>query len=171
MPENNTHRIITTELIQLYDTVSEKIGKEGAAALASYLSKFTDERVKANIDNLVTKTEFHKEIAEIRMDIAELRSELKQDVTELHTEITELRSELKQDIAELRSEFKQDIAELRSEYKQDIAELRTEIVALRADLQNEMKDGFAKMNRIFIQWLIGFFTSLVILILTLYFNR
>ncbi|AVM55918.1 coiled-coil domain-containing protein [Capnocytophaga sp. oral taxon 864] len=162
---------MTTELIQLYDTVSEKIGKEGAAALASYLSKFTDERVKANIDNLVTKTEFHKEIAEIRMDIAELRSELKQDVAELHTEITELRSELKQDIAELRSEFKQDIAELRSEYKQDIAELRTEIVALRADLQNEMKDGFAKMNRIFIQWLIGFFTSLVILILTLYFNR
>jgi hypothetical protein len=151
---------MTTELIQLYDTVSEKIGKEGAAALASYLSKFTDERVKANIDNLVTKTEFHKEIAEIRMDIAELRSELKQDVAELHTEITELRSELKQ-----------DIAELRSEYKQDIAELRTEIVALRADLQNEMKDGFAKMNRIFIQWLIGFFTSLVILILTLYFNR
>ena len=140
---------MTTELIQLYDTVSEKIGKEGAAALASYLSKFTDERVKANIDNLVTKTEFHKEIAEIRMDIAELRSELKQDVAELHTEITELRSEL----------------------KQDIAELRTEIVALRADLQNEMKDGFAKMNRIFIQWLIGFFTSLVILILTLYFNR
>ena len=133
---------MTTELIQLYDTVSEKIGKEGAAALASYLSKFTDERVKANIDNLVTKTEFHKEIAEIRMDIAELRSELKQD-----------------------------IAELRSENKQDIAELRTEIVALRADLQNEMKDGFAKMNRIFIQWLIGFFTSLVILILTLYFNR
>ena len=144
---------MTTELIQLYDTVSEKIGKEGAAALASYLSKFTDERVKANIDNLVTKTEFHKEIAEIRMDIAELRSELKQD------------------IAELRSELKQDIAELRSEYKQDIAQLRTEIVALRADLQNEMKDGFAKMNRIFIQWLIGFFTSLVILILTLYFNR
>lgn len=162
---------MTTELIQLYDTVSEKIGKEGAAALASYLSKFTDERVKANIDNLVTKTEFHKEIAEIRMDIAELRSELKQDVAELHTEVAELRSELKQDIAELRSEFKQDIAELRSEYKQDIAELRTEIVALRADLQNEMKDGFAKMNRIFIQWLIGFFTSLVILILTLYFNR
>lgn len=162
---------MTTELIQLYDTVSEKIGKEGAAALASYLSKFTDERVKANIDNLVTKTEFHKEIAEIRMDIAELRSELKQDVAELHTEVAELRSELKQDIAELRSELKQDIVELRSEYKQDIAELRTEIVALRADLQNEMKDGFAKMNRIFIQWLIGFFTSLVILILTLYFNR
>ena len=162
---------MTTELIQLYDTVSEKIGKEGAAALASYLSKFTDERVKANIDNLVTKTEFHKEIAEIRMDIAELRSELKQDVAELHTEVAELRSELKQDIAELRSELKQDIVELRSEYKQDIAELRTEIVALRADLQNEMKDGFAKMNRIVIQWLIGFFTSLVILILTLYFNR
>ena len=151
---------MTTELIQLYDTVSEKIGKEGAAALASYLSKFTDERVKANIDNLVTKTEFHKEIAEIRMDIAELRSELKQDIAELHTEVAELRSELKQDIAELRSEL-----------KQDIAEIRNDMTILRTDLQNELKEGFSKMNRIFIQWLIGFFTSLVILILTLYFNR
>ena len=147
---------MTTELIQLYDTVSEKIGKEGAAALASYLSKFTDERVKANIDNLVTKTEFHKEIAEIRMDIANVR-----------TEVKNVHSELKQDIAELRAE----IANVRSELKQDIAEIRNDMTILRTDLQNELKEGFSKMNRIFIQWLIGFFTSLVILILTLYFNR
>ena len=140
---------MTTELIQLYDTVSEKIGKDGATALANYITKFTNERLNANLDNLVDKPEFHKEVAEIRMDIADVRVEVKN----------------------VYSELKQDIAELRSEYKQDIAQLRTEIVALRADLQNEMKDGFAKMNRIFIQWLIGFFTSLVILILTLYFNR
>ena len=165
---------MTTELIQLYDTVSEKIGKEGATALANYITKFTNERLNENFDNLVSKTEFHQEVAEIRMDIADVRaevknvrSEFKQDITELRAEITNVRSELKQDIAEVRTE----IANVRSELKQDIAEIRNDMTILRTDLQNELKEGFSKMNRIFIQWLIGFFTSLVILILTLYFNR
>ena len=165
---------MTTELIQLYDTVSEKIGKEGATALANYITKFTNERLNENFDNLVSKTEFHQEVAEIRMDIADVRaevknvrSELKQDITELRAEIANVRSELKQDIAEVRTE----IANVRSELKQDIAEIRNDMTILRTDLQNELKEGFSKMNRIFIQWLIGFFTSLVILILTLYFNR
>ena len=165
---------MTTELIQLYDTVSEKIGKDGATALANYITKFTNERLNANLDNLVDKPEFHKEVAEIRMDIANVRtevknvhSELKQDIAELRAEIANVRSELKQDIAEVRTE----IANVRSELKQDIAEIRNDMTILRTDLQNELKEGFSKMNRIFIQWLIGFFTSLVILILTLYFNR
>ena len=165
---------MTTELIQLYDTVSEKIGKEGATALANYITKFTNERLNENFDNLVSKTEFHQEVAEIRMDIANVRtevknvhSELKQDIAELRAEIANVRSELKQDIAEVRTE----IANVRSELKQDIAEIRNDMTILRTDLQNELKEGFSKMNRIFIQWLIGFFTSLVILILTLYFNR
>ena len=165
---------MTTELIQLYDTVSEKIGKEGATALANYITKFTNERLNENFDNLVSKTEFHQEVAEIRMDIADVRTEvknvrleLKQDITELRAEVTNVPSELKQDIAEVRTE----IANVRSELKQDIAEIRNDMTILRTDLQNELKEGFSKMNRIFIQWLIGFFTSLVILILTLYFNR
>ena len=154
---------MTTELIQLYDTVSEKIGKEGATALANYITKFTNERLNENFDNLVSKTEFHQEVAEIRMDIADVR-----------TEVKNVRSELKQDIAELRTEIAEvrtEIANVRSELKQDIAEIRNDMTILRTDLQNELKEGFSKMNRIFIQWLIGFFTSLVILILTLYFNR
>ena len=165
---------MTTELIQLYDTVSEKIGKEGATALANYITKFTNERLNENFDNLVSKTEFHQEVAEIRMDIANVRtevknvhSELKQDIAELRAEIANVHSELKQDIAEVRTE----IANVRSELKQDIAEIRNDMTILRTDLQNELKEGFSKMNRIFIQWLIGFFPSLVILILTLYFNR
>ena len=172
---------MTTELIQLYDTVSEKIGKEGATALANYITKFTNERLNENFDNLVNKTEFHQEVAEIRMDIADVRAEvknarleLKQDITELRAEITNVRSELKQDIAEVRTEIAEvrtEIANVRSELKQDIAEIRNDMTILRTDLQNELKEGFSKMNRIFIQWLIGFFTSLVILILTLYFNR
>lgn len=154
---------MTTELIQLYDTVSEKIGKEGATALANYITKFTNERLNENFDNLVSKTEFQQEVAEIRMDIADVRAEVKN-----------VRSELKQDIAEVRTEIAEvrtEIANVRSELKQDIAEIRNDMTILRTDLQNELKEGFSKMNRIFIQWLIGFFTSLVILILTLYFNR
>ena len=147
---------MTTELIQLYDTVSEKIGKEGATALANYITKFTNERLNENFDNLVSKTEFQQEVAEIRMDIADVRAEVKN-----------VRLELKQDITELRAE----VTNVRSELKQDIAEIRNDMTILRTDLQNELKEGFSKMNRIFIQWLIGFFTSLVILILTLYFNR
>ena len=154
---------MTTELIQLYDTVSEKIGKEGATALANYITKFTNERLNENFDNLVSKTEFHQEVAEIRMDIADVRAEVKNVLLELKQDITELRTE----IAEVRTE----IANVRSELKQDIAEIRNDMTILRTDLQNELKEGFSKMNRIFIQWLIGFFTSLVILILTLYFNR
>ena len=143
---------MTTELIQLYDTVSEKIGKDGATALANYITKFTNERLNENFDNLVSKTEFHQEVAEIRMDIADVRAEVKN-----------VRSELKQDIADIRNE----IAEVRT----DIAGVRTEMVILKTDLQSEIKDGFSKMNRVAIQWLIGLFASLITLILTLYFNR
>ena len=143
---------MTTELIQLYDTVSEKIGKDGATALANYITKFTNERLNANLDNLVDKPEFHKEVAEIRMDIADVRVEVKN-----------VYSELKQDIADVRNE----IAEVRT----DIAGVRTEMVILKTDLQSEIKDGFSKMNRVAIQWLIGLFASLITLMLTLYFNR
>ena len=168
---------MTTELIQLYDTVSEKIGKDGATALANYITKFTNERLSANLDNLVDKPEFHKEVAEIRMDIADVRvevknvySELKQDIADVRNEIANVRSELKQDIADVRNEIAEvrtDIAEVRT----DIAGVRTEMVILKTDLQSEIKDGFSKMNRVAIQWLIGLFASLITLILTLYFNR
>ena len=168
---------MTTELIQLYDTVSEKIGKDGATALANYITKFTNERLNANLDNLVDKPEFHKEVAEIRMDIADVRvevknvySELKQDIADVRNEIGEVRTE----IANVRSELKQDIADVRNEIAEvrtDIAGVRTEMVILKTDLQSEIKDGFSKMNRVAIQWLIGLFASIITLILTLYFNR
>ena len=168
---------MTTELIQLYDTVSEKIGKDGATALANYITKFTNERLNANLDNLVDKPEFHKEVAEIRMDIADVRvevknvySELKQDIADVRNEIGEVRTE----IANVRSELKQDIADVRNEIAEvrtDIAGVRTEMVILKTDLQSEIKDGFSKMNRVAIQCLIGLFASLITLILTLYFNR
>lgn len=71
------------------------------------------------------------EIAEVRTDVAELKAELKGDIasvrSELKGDISELRAELKGDMAGLRSELKSDMAELRAELKSDMAELRTEL--------------------------------------------
>ena len=54
----------------------------------------------------------------------------KADIAELRADMAALRTELKGDIAELRTELKGDIAELRTELKGDMAGLRTEIQAV-----------------------------------------
>ncbi len=73
--------------------------------------------IDAMNDEIATKTD----MAELRGDMAELRSELRQDMAEL-------RSEFKQDMAELRAEMKQDMAALRSELKQDMAALKSDLL-------------------------------------------
>ena len=84
----------------------------------------TDTIRAAFTDSVATKAD----IAELRADMAALRTELKGD-------IAELRTELKGDIAELRTELKGDIAELRTELKGDMAELRTDMAGLRTEIQ------------------------------------
>ena len=54
----------------------------------------------------------------------------KADIAELRADMAALRTELKGDIAELRTELKGDMAELRTELKGDMAGLRTEIQAV-----------------------------------------
>ena len=64
----------------------------------------------------------------------------KSDIADVRTEIANLRTELKTDIANLRTELKTDIANLRTEVKSDIGSLRTkvssDIGSLRSDLKN-----------------------------------
>ena len=59
----------------------------------------------------------------------------KADIAELRADMAALRTELKGDIAELRTELKGDIAELRTELKGDIAGLRTDMAGLRTEIQ------------------------------------
>jgi F0F1-type ATP synthase membrane subunit b/b' len=63
-----------------------------------------------------------------KADLAELRTEIAELKTELKTEIAELRTELKAEIAELRTELKAEIAGLRTELKAEIAAVRTELL-------------------------------------------
>ena len=59
----------------------------------------------------------------------------KADIAELRADMAALRTELKGDIAELRTELKGDMAELRTELKGDMAELRTDMAGLRTEIQ------------------------------------
>ena len=59
----------------------------------------------------------------------------KADIAELRADMAALRTELKGDMAELRTELKGDIAELRTELKGDIAGLRTDMAGLRTEIQ------------------------------------
>ena len=59
----------------------------------------------------------------------------KADIAELRADMAALRTELKGDIAELRTELKGDMAELRTELKGDMAGLRTDMAGLRTEIQ------------------------------------
>jgi len=69
----------------------------------------------------------------------------KADIANLRTEIAEVRTELKGDIADLRTELKGDIADLRTELKGDIANLRQEFTASFAFLNGKIDTEIAKI--------------------------
>ena len=66
--------------------------------------------------------------------VAEAEAEALGEFVMAHLATKDDIAELKQEIAEVRSELKQDIAEVRSELKQDIAEVRTEVAGLKAQI-------------------------------------
>ena len=69
-----------------------------------------------------------QDIAEVRQEIAALRTEVKQEI-----------AEVRQEIAALRTEMQQEIAALRTEMQQEIAEVRQEIAALRTEVKSDLK--------------------------------
>lgn len=102
-----------------------------------------DESRKSDFDNLATKE-----------DIGNIRTELKADIANVRLETANVRSELKEDIANLRAELKQDIsnvrteiAGLRTELKEDIATLRTDIAELKG-------------NDVTMRWMLGFLLAM-----------
>jgi len=56
-------------------------------------------------DQLVTRTDMHAFGAELRGEMAELRSELRGEMAELRGEMAELRSELRGEMTELRADM------------------------------------------------------------------
>ncbi len=86
-------------------------------------------------DELVTRDGFRAEMAELRTEMAELR-------TELRGEMAELRTELRGEMAELRTELRGEMAEFREEVRTEIAELRGEMTAQIAALRAELYRAF-----------------------------
>lgn len=68
---------------------------------AETITLVINEARKSDFDNLATK----EDIANVRLEIANVRSELKEDIANVRTEIASLRTELKEEIAELRGKF------------------------------------------------------------------
>ncbi len=90
---------------------------EQAEALAEALGE-------ASQGDLATKAD----LAELRTEIAELKTELKTEIAEVRTEIAGLKTELKTEIAGLETGLKTGIAGLRAEMKSENAATRTELL-------------------------------------------
>ena len=125
---------------QLHVAAERELGVDQANTLMTVLPR-------EPAGELVTKSFFRSELdqrfalteANLRLEMAELRSELK-------GEMAELRSVLKGEMAELRSELKAEMAELRSELKCEMAELRSELKAEITDVRNESHIGLAEVR-------------------------
>ena len=88
-----------------------------------------ESRARAAADAVPDKQHLatREDIAEVKVEMAELRSEVRTEIAGVKTEMAELRSELRTEMAELRSEVRTEIAGVKTE----MAELRTEIAELR----------------------------------------
>ena len=114
---------------QLHVAAERELGVDQANTLMTVLPR-------EPAGELVTKSFFRSELDQ-RFALTEAN---------LRLEMAELRSELKGEMAELRSELKAEIAELRSELKAEIAELRSELKAEITDVRNESRIGLAEVR-------------------------
>ena len=124
-----------------FDTLHAAKALTVAGFEAQQAEAITDTIREAFTESVATKVD----IAEVKTEIAEVKSELKADIAEVRTEITEVKSELKADIAEVRTE----IAEVKSELKAEIAEVRTEVAAVRTEMAERFEALYKQL------WLLG----------------
>ena len=104
-----------------------------------------ESRARAAADAVPDKQHLatREDIAEVKVEMAELRSEVRTEIAGVKTEMAELRSELRTEMAELRSEVRTEIAGVKTE----MAELRTEIAELRSEVRTEIAQLRAEMHR------------------------
>ena len=92
-------------------------------------------------------------------------------VAQLRTETSLVRSELKEEIALLRADMEVHVAQLHAEISQVRSELKEEIAQLRSELKEDIHKAFTQINNNIIKWLVGFFISMMLMILGLYFTK
>ncbi len=127
-------------IIAIPEILREKLGPEGARALADLLNE-ASVRTRGDVIEIAA-SRFERRLAE---ELAQLRAEFRAD---LSAEIGGLRAELHSEIGGLREE-------LRSEFHSEIGELRSEIAALREDSGRLRVDMAALESRV-IRWMFIF---------------
>jgi hypothetical protein len=114
-------------IIAIPEALREKLGPEGAQALADLLN---EARVQSRGDVIeIAASRFQSQLAE---EIGGLRAELHREIgglrAELHREIGGLRSEMHELIGGLRSEMQELIGGLRSEMNSKLGALEARII-------------------------------------------
>ena len=119
-----------------------------ADALTDAMREFTEQ------GDHVTSDQFKAGQAEVRAEIAELRSEQRTQFAEVRTEIANLDTRLSAQIGDVRTEvanldtrLSTQIAELRAEQQTGIAGVRTELAEVRTEI--------ASLETRLIRWTIG----------------
>ena len=92
-------------------------------------------------ENAEIKAELKSDIAGLKSDIDKVRTELKSDIGELKADIAKVRTELESDIGELKA----GIDKVRSELKSDIGELKADLKADISDLKIQMRSQDTKI--------------------------
>ena len=75
--------------------------------------------------------------------LAEVRADLKDDIAGVRTELAGVKAELKDDIAGVRTE----LVEVKAELKDDIAGVRTELAGVKADLKEDIAGLETRLSR------------------------
>lgn len=120
-------------IVAIPEVLREKLGPEGARALAELLN---EARVQTRDDAIeIAVSAFKRQLAE---DFGGLRAEL-------HSEVGSLRAELHSEVGNLRAELRSEVGSLR-------AELHSEIGGLRADLISRMGAFEGRITR----WMFAF---------------
>ena len=105
--------------LQLYQRLEDVLGAAEAATLMAHLPPvgWADVATRRDLDHAVTVLEakFETGLAEVRTEIAGVRTELGVGLAEVCTELAGVRAELGVGLAEVRTELHQEIGGLRSE--------------------------------------------------------
>ena len=105
--------------LQLYQRLEDVLGAAEAATLMAHLPPvgWADVATRRDLDHAVTVLEakFETGLAEVRTELAGVRTELGVGLAEVRTEIAGVRAELGVGLAEVRTELHQEIGGLRSE--------------------------------------------------------
>ncbi len=139
---------MTTYTIDTYEAVRQFVAAgipdKQAEVIVAAISRADSEVVtKADLRQEIAavRTDLKQEVADLRQEIAAVRTDLKQEVADLRQEIAAVRTDLKQEVADLR----QEIAAVRTDLKQEVAGVKADLRVLRADVGAELSTAINKM--------------------------